>query len=326
MAVIETGHRQDDSDIDVGEGLFNGITPFQNGDIRGESFVQQRVPLCGETHVRDRIGVVVVLTGGIDDEIRLEFVQDGQNDPVEDHEKTLIRGLRGERDVDGRPEGVRPAELVAETGPRIEGPAVLVDGDAQGVRIVPVDVLGAVAVVAVRVHDGDPFRAVTMPDVFNHDRFDVHIAEAAGAVDDEHRVVARRPDQGEGVVHFAGENLVRCGDGAARRDEVRFRDYAARIRDADVRPVDILRRCDPGFVFADIVKVEEAFLEDLILGVEEAFLPFRVVRRNGPVEGGEEDQTGSFSRFQRHRASPRLRSAIQPGLIWTLTRIFFPVV
>ena len=125
------------------------------------------------------------------------------------------------------PRALGPPNSSREPGSRIEGPAVLVEGDAQGVRIVPVDVLGAVAVVAVRIHDGDPFGAVVLADVFDHDRFDVDIAEAAGAVDDEHRMVARRPDQGKGIVDLAGEDLLRRGDGAARRDEVRFGDDAA---------------------------------------------------------------------------------------------------
>ena len=223
------------------------------------------------------------------------------------------------------PRALGPPNSSRKPVPGIEGPAVLVEGDAEGVRIVPVDVLCAVAVMAVRIHNGDPFGAVVFADVLDHDRFDVDIAEAAGAVDDEHRMVTRRPDQREGVVHLSGEDLLRRGDGAARRDEMRFRDDAEGIGDADMRPVDVLGGCQSRFVLADVLKIEESLLEDLILGIEKTFLPFRVVRRDGPVEGREKDQTGAFLRFQAS-GIPTLNPAMAPGLIWTLTRIFFPVV
>ena len=51
-----------------------------------------------------------------------------------------------------RPPGRR---IPAENRCGIERAAVLVQGDEQGVRIIPEHILGAVAVVHVRVHDGD---------------------------------------------------------------------------------------------------------------------------------------------------------------------------
>jgi hypothetical protein len=68
-----------------------------------------------------------------------------------------------------------------------------VDGDEQGVRIVPVDILGAVAVMAIGVHDGHPVDAVGPAQVFDHDGFDVDIAEAAAAV---HHPVGMMPRGG----------------------------------------------------------------------------------------------------------------------------------
>jgi len=241
---------------------------------------------------------VVVLAGGVDDQIRLEFVQDGEDHPVEHHEEPFVGSLRGKGDVDRRAQSVRPAELVTGTGSGVEGPAVLVDGDAQGVGIVPVDVLGSVPVVAVRVDDSDPFGTVMPANVLDHDRFDVHVAETAGAMDHEHGVVPRRTYQGEGIVHLAGEDLLRCCNGAACRDEVGFRDHAACIGDADVRPVDILGCGDSGLVLVNILEIQEALLEDLILGVEETLLPFGMVGRDGPIEGGKKDQTGTLRHFQ----------------------------
>lgn len=150
------------------------------------------------------------------------------------------------------------------------------NGDAQRVGIMPVDLLGPVAVMAVRIDDSDPFGSVMLPDVFHHDRLDVDVAEAPGAVDDPHGMMSRRPDQGEGVVHFPGKDLFRRRDGP-RRDEVGFRDDALCLGDADVDPVDVRHRGQAGLEFADVVEIEEALIfKNLVLGIEEPFLPLRM--------------------------------------------------
>ncbi len=54
-----------------------------------------------------------------------------------------------------------------------------------------------------------------MADVFNHDGFNINIAEAARAVGDEHGMMAGRTDQGKGVIDFACQNFLRGGDCAS---------------------------------------------------------------------------------------------------------------
>ena len=101
------------------------------------------------------------------------------------------------------PTALGPPNSLRKPDAGIEGAAVLVDGDEQGVRIVPVNVLGAVAVVAVGIHDGHPVDAVGLAQIFDHDGFDVDVAKAAGAVDHPHGVVARRADQGKAALDLA---------------------------------------------------------------------------------------------------------------------------
>jgi hypothetical protein len=48
---------------------------------------------------------MIVLAGGVDDEVGLEFIQNGEDDPIEGYQKSLIRRAGRERDVDGCPEG-----------------------------------------------------------------------------------------------------------------------------------------------------------------------------------------------------------------------------
>jgi len=77
------------------------------------------------------------------------------------------------------------------------------DGNAQDIRIVPVNILRAVAVMAVRIDHGNSFNSELMADVFNHHGFNIDVAESPRAVGDQHGMMAGRPDQGKGVVHVA---------------------------------------------------------------------------------------------------------------------------
>ena len=267
---------------------------------------------------------MVVLPRRVDDEIRFEFRDDGQDQLLQHVEEPLVGGLRRQGDVDRRPQGIGAAELVGEARARVEGPPVLVDGDVERVRVVPVDVLGAVAVVAVRVDDGDALVAVFAADVLDHDGLDVDVAEAAGPMDDAHGVVPRGPHQREGIVHLAGEHLLGRRDGASRRDQMALGDDALCVGDTEVDPVDVLDRGQSGLVLHDVLEVEQPLLEDLVLRVEQALLPLRVGGRDGPVEGGKEDEPRFFQPFHE-RASPLPNPAIRPGLTWALRRMFFPV-
>ncbi len=107
-----------------------------------------------------------------------------------------------------------------EAAAGIKGSAVLVQGDEKGVRIVIEDILGAVAVVAVGIDDGDfPYPVVTA-DIFDHDRLDIDDAKAAVAKNRLHGVMTWRADDGEGLFRLLFHDCPGGAQGAAGRDQV----------------------------------------------------------------------------------------------------------
>src|SRR5690606_35527611 len=90
------------------------------------------------------------------------------------------------------------AHVVDATGSRVHGP--LVHGDVEHARVAPEDVLGAVAVVGVVVHDHHPFAPVGQ--CGGGDGHVVHQAEPHGPVGGG--VVTRRAHRAEGRAGLAG--------------------------------------------------------------------------------------------------------------------------
>ena len=66
----------------------------------------------------------------------------------------------------------------------------------------PIDILGAVPVVAVGVDDGNAFPSIMLPDPLHHHSLDIDIAEATIALYHLHRMVPWWTDEGEGMMHF----------------------------------------------------------------------------------------------------------------------------
>lgn len=84
----------------------------------------------------------------------------------------------------------------------------------------------------VRIHDGEPFHPVRAAQIFDHDRFVVDIAEPPVAMDDRHRVMTGRPDDGKGVIDLSVHERIGHDKGTARRYHVGRRDAAFYIGDA----------------------------------------------------------------------------------------------
>ena len=160
-------------------------------------------------------------------------------------------------------------------------------GYEERVGIVPVNVLSAVTVVAVGIHYRHAVNPVSLAQVLDHYSFDVDIAKASSPVHHPHRVMAGRTNQGETAFDIFFENLNADCLRAASAYQVGFGDNAKLIRKAEVDPLDILYRSDIGFEFHDPFDVENAFLEYLVLGVEEAFLALRMCWADRPVESRE---------------------------------------
>jgi len=81
---------------------------------------------------------------------------------------------------------------------------------------VVVDLLGAIAVMDVGIDNGNPPNPVFAPQVFDHDRLVVNIAEAAVAVSHGHGVMPRRADNGKTVFYLVFDEGVTDNEGPAR--------------------------------------------------------------------------------------------------------------
>ncbi len=298
VGVVQPGHGEHDAEVDVGQGPLDGVAALEHGEARPEHVGQPGVALGREGHVRDGVGKVVVLAGGVDDEIGLEVLDERQDDLAHGEEEALVRGAGRQGHVDRGPEGPGAAHLVGVAGAGVEGAAVLVQRDEQGVRVVPVDVLGAVAVMAVGVHDGHAQRAEVFAQPFDHDGFDVDVAEPARAVDHLHGVVPGGADQGEGLVGLLLQDRPGRPDGPAGGDHVGGRGHGGHVREAEVDAGDILGRGQVGLEFGDAGDVEDAFLAQLVLGVEQPFLALGVGGGNGPVVGREKDDAKGMPGLQ----------------------------
>ena len=323
---VNAGQGQADAQVDVGQGTLDGVAALEHGDVGLEHFGQPRVALGREVHVRDGVREVVVLARGVDDQVGLEVFQDGHDDALHGHQVAFVRGARRHGHVDGPPHGLGPAAFRREARARVQGAPVLVQGDEEHVGVVPVDVLGAVAVMAVRVHHGHAQVAVVLADPLDHHGFDVDVAEAAAAVDRAHGVVSGGAHHGEGALPLLLHDQLGGADDAAGGDEVGVGAHGLHVREAEVGAQDVLLGGHQGTVFADALDVEDAFLPELVLGVEEALLALGVGRRDGPVEGREEYDAEAVSCGEHGPSVQGSRVVMTPGRIWQRTRMLRPMV
>jgi hypothetical protein len=172
-----------------------------------------------------------------------------------------------------------------------------------GVGVVPVDVLGAVAVMAVRVDDGHPVYAVFAPQELDHDGLDVDVAEAARTMGDAHGMMSRWAHQREALVDLSLQHRHADGFSPAGADEMGFGGDAPGVRNAEMDALDVGQNHGVRLELDDPLNVEQALLEDLVLSVEQPLLAFGMVRADGPVVGRKENQADLILRSQ-HGSKP----------------------
>ena len=141
MTVVEPRHRQNDTGINVRQRAFDGIAAFQHSQIGFQTIVQDRITLRRELHVRDRVGIMVVLTGRIDDQIRLEIVKQRHDDIVQRVKETFLARFRRHRQIDDGTVGIRTTGFIGESRTWIQGTAILMHGNKQGIGIMPENIL-----------------------------------------------------------------------------------------------------------------------------------------------------------------------------------------
>ena len=78
--------------------------------------------------------------------------------------------------------------------------------------------------------------------------------------------------------------------------------------------VDILMVSYFGVEKCDLFYILKSLFNQLVFGVEQTFLPFRVGRADAPVKGGEEDEAGGMVR-RRHELGHVFHLSFSQGFV-----------
>ena len=175
--------------------------------------------------------------------------------------------------------------------------------------------------VTVCVHNGNPVHPVGLPDVLHHDGFDVDVAETSGPVHNAHGVVPRRTDQSKAAIHLIPQHCVRNRLASARCNIMALGENRFHFGHTKMDALNIPCSGQSGIEFHQPLNVQNPFLEDLVLSIEQPFFPLRVCLTNSPIKCWKKDQPRSSFGF--HPIAFRY-GPMRPGLICARTRIFRP--
>ncbi len=101
---------------------------------------------------------------------------------------------------------------------------------------------------------------------------------------------------------------------------------AFHIGNAEMGTSHVLFLGQAGFVLLDLRQVHQSLLEDLVAGIEQPLFPFRVGRRDGPVESREEYETGLAALSLRGHFQHLPQDGRRPAGISIRTSISLPTV
>ena len=174
--------------------------------------------------------------------------------------------------------------------------------DKKGVRIIPEDILAAVSVVHIRIHDGDAQgpairMRVMIADPGDHDGLIIDVAEAAVAVHHAHGVMPGGTHEGESLLLPVLEDETSGRDGAARGSQMGIRGYRLNAGQAEMHALYVGVAAELGAVFRDALDIENSFFLELVARVEQTLLTLGVRRGDGPVESREKDNPQTVHRF-----------------------------
>ena len=262
-----------DAQVDIGQSPADGIAALEHGHVGTEGRVQGSVSLSGKLLVGQGIREVVVLPRGINHEIGLKIVKDGKDDIFEDIEVSLVRCPWGQGDIDRPAKSCGAAVLAEEARSGIEGPAVLMKGNEKGVRVIPENILAAIGMMHIRVHDGDaqgPAIGMLVMIAYpgDHDGLVVDVAEAV-AVRHAHGVVSRGTYEGEGLLLPVLENEAGGRDGTACGSQMRVRGHRLNAGQTEMHAFYVGVAAELGPVFRDALDIENSFFLELVARVEQ---------------------------------------------------------
>jgi len=84
-----------------------------------------------------------------------KILQNRKHDLVKGEKETLFRCRGWKGDINGFPHRARPADFIQVDGTGVEGSAILMYRNVENIRIVPINILGPVAMVAIGIHNRD---------------------------------------------------------------------------------------------------------------------------------------------------------------------------
>ncbi|KAF5041441.1 hypothetical protein DSECCO2_522960 [anaerobic digester metagenome] len=238
---------------------------------------------------------MVVLPCRIEDKLGFEVLEDGHHQRIKNVEYALIRSPRRKRNIYCPAQGFRASQFVRKTGSWIECPPVLVERNKKYVRVIVKNLLCPVPVMDVGVHNCDPADPVFFSQVLYKDCFIIDIAKTAVSVSNCHGVVARRADEGESVFNFSSHEGIGKYKTAASRNQMWSCSLSFYVRDTEMDPCNVLKLRKARLVLCYLREIHQPFFKNLVPGIEETFLPFRVGWGNCPVKSGEENKTCFFT-------------------------------
>jgi hypothetical protein len=181
--------------------------------------------------------------------------------------------------VGGEPEREAPGARVADPA----GPACALRGLVGALA-------AASAEVAISVHNSHPIHPIGVADVLHHDSLNIDITETPGTVYRAHGVMSWRTYQGKARVHLTLKHCLGDCFASTRGNIMAFSENSPHFRHTKMDTLNVFCGSQFGIEFHQALYVQDALLENLVLGIEQTFLSLRMGLTYGPIESWEENQ------------------------------------
>jgi hypothetical protein len=133
-----------------------------------------------------------------------------------------------------------PSGLLHKAGARVQSPAILVERYKEHFGIMIEYLLGSISMVNISIHNGNPFEAVFLPQVFHHNSFIVNITESPVAMGYGHGMMSRGADNGKTVPNLTLHHRISHNQGRAGRDQMSFGNLRFYIGYTKMHPGNVL--------------------------------------------------------------------------------------
>ena len=232
---------------------FEGVAAFEGADESAVAvFLSDLHQIAGhpfegigvEAHVGDFLFAGGVEAGAEEQELGFELVEAGDDFLGEGLAIGGVLAVGVEGDVEGETLAAADAGFGFEAGAGVTATGVLVEADVEHIVAVFEGVLGAVAVVDVKIDDGDAGEVVAADEMLGGDGDVVENAEPHGLI--ALGMVAGGADGAKGAIHRAGHGRITGGEDSAdgQAGDVVAAGADARVHGADERHAFVAEHAD----------------------------------------------------------------------------------